>query len=158
MTPALWLGPFAGHNRLDELRMVGITHILNVSETPCELTPADGPFAEIVQHPLADDRRLPEERALAALDTLHRMVSVPESVVYVHCVAGWIRSPTILWLYLFACGGDGLVTARAIRRRHTRARPGHEDLIDPALVGMVHEHGRRYYLPHPRPEALVFAG
>jgi len=156
MTPALWQGGFASPGRLDDLRTAGVTHILNVSLTPCELTPADGPFTEVVRHALADDRRLPEDLTLSALDTLHRMIAVPGSVVYVHCVAGWIRSPTILWLYLFACGGDARQTAREITSRNLGARPGDRRLIDAPLVETVHEHGQRHYRPHPRPEALLF--
>src|SRR4051794_11857054 len=91
MTAALWQGPFAGPSRLDDLRAAGVTHILNLCEALCELRPEEGPFVELAHHPLADDRRLPDGRALSALDTLHRMVCAPGSVVYVHCVAGWIR-------------------------------------------------------------------
>ena len=32
------------------------------------------------------------------------MVIEPDSQVYIHCIAGQLRSPTALWLYLMACG------------------------------------------------------
>lgn len=156
MTPALWQGPFASRERLPELQAAGVTHILNVCETTCELSPGDGPFVEITQHPFADNRVLPLGPALATLDALHRMVCVPGSVVYVHCVAGWMRSPTFLWLYLFACGSEGIAAARAIRHRNPRAEPGYAELIDGPLLNAIHAHGQQHYLPHPRPESLAF--
>ncbi len=131
----------------------GITHILNVGESPSVLGPGDGPFAEITWRPIADLERIPDPLALEALDTLHRMVCVDGSRVYVHCVAGWNRSPTIVWLYLVACGVEATEAKNLIAARSWDAVPGHVKLVDAALVSTVQEHGARY-TPHPRPAAL----
>ena len=50
------------------------------------------------------DRVMPDDLALTCLATLHRMVCESEARVYLHCIAGQNRSPTVLWLYLVACG------------------------------------------------------
>lgn len=66
--------------------------------------PDDGEFQEIAWHPIEDLVRIPEHRAEVCLAALHRMICIPDTKVYVHCIAGWNRSPTVVWLYLVACG------------------------------------------------------
>jgi protein-tyrosine phosphatase len=104
ITKCLWLGPFASPQRLAQLRNAGITHVLNVSEAPSVLTVSQSGLAEIRWHPLEDLSGLPTGAVLACLADLHAMATVASSRVYVHCIAGKNRSPTILWLYLLACG------------------------------------------------------
>jgi hypothetical protein len=74
-----------------------------------------------------------------------------------NCVAGQNRSPTIIWLYLVACGPEPAVAKELIERRTLDACPGHSLLVDDALVRVVREHGRLAYQPHPRPEAIEAA-
>ena len=133
----------------------GVTHLLNVGEAPSVLSITDGPFREIAWHPVADLERIPDELASSCLTTLHRMVCEPDARVYVHCVAGWNRSPTMVWLYLVACGLPP-ESARALIEAHAPdAVPGHARLVDSALVERVQGLGRQSFFPHPRPEALV---
>ncbi len=157
LTAGIAQGRFATLSQLEPLRQAGVTHLLNVSDTPSHLQAEDGPFAEVAWHPLADDRRLPNDQALGVLDALHRMVCQPGSRVYVHCVAGWIRSPTIVWLYLLACARDREQTTQAIVSRNYDAQPGHPGLIDDELIRLVVQHGQGHYLPHPRGEVLDFS-
>lgn len=156
ITAATVLGPFASPERCPALVASGITHILNVGEAPSVLGPADGPFAETVSHPVVDLSRIPTDLATTCISTLHRMVCTPRSKVYVHCVAGRNRSPTILWLYLVACGVEPSEAKEGIVARSWDSVPGHSQLIDADLVDAVQSYGRRNFLPHPRPEALVF--
>ncbi|MCU0880388.1 MAG: dual specificity protein phosphatase family protein [Pirellulaceae bacterium] len=155
ITQAIWQGRFAAPLRLAALREAGITHILNVCEAPAVLTVADGPFVEVCSFPIEDLVPIPIDVALDALETLHRMAAHPHSRVYVHCIAGCNRSPTILWLYLVACGVGRDVAEREISRRNIDAVPVHPRLIYPQLVerAIAHMHPR---LPHPRPAALEF--
>lgn len=157
LTPGIAQGRFATPTLIDSLRAAGVTHILNVCESAPLFDREAGPFSEIAWHPHADDQLLPEAEILATLDTLHRMICQPGSVVYVHCVAGWMRSPTVVWLYLLACGQDARMAAREIAKRNYEARPGHPDLVDEGLLDRVRSHGRTRYLPHPRPEAIHFS-
>ncbi len=160
ITDYLLQGPFVSATRLPDLQAAGATHILNVSEAESMLRPEDGPFVEIVWHPLVDFQRIPDQVALECLDTLHRMVCAGKSKVYVHCIAGWNRSPTIVWLYLIACGMEPEAATKLIVTRNWDARPGHPGLVDAQLIATVQEHGRLKYQPHPRflaglPQGLV---
>jgi hypothetical protein len=153
ITRALWLGPFASPERLPVLLAGGVTHILNVGEAPSVLAAGAGALREVSWLPVADLDRIPDATAVACLDTLHRMVCEPDSRVYVHCLAGWNRSPTILWLYLVACGLEPTAAKTLIAARARDAVPGHSQLVDHELIRAVSAHGRQYR-PHPRPEAL----
>lgn len=117
-------------------------------------SPADGPFQEVVWIPITDLERVPDNIAVGCLSTLHRMVCQPEARVYVHCIAGQNRSPTVLWLYLLACGIPAGRAKAIIEAGAPDAIPGHRRLIDTALVEVVRRFGDRSFFPHPRPEAL----
>jgi len=154
ITNVIWQGPFASAARLERLRAIGVTHILNVGDAPSVLHIDDGPFIDVRWVEIVDLERIPQDLAIASLDTLHAMVATPNSTVYVHCVAGYNRSPTIVWLYLIACGVDPDAAKEFIGRRSLDAVPGHPRLIDADLIATVRSHGQ-LYLPHPRPEALL---
>jgi len=154
ITRSIWLSPFASPQRAPTLSGAGVTHLLNVGEAPSVLTMADGPFREVAWHRIADLERIPDAEALACLQTLHRMVCQPEARVYVHCIAGWNRSPTIVWLYLVACGMSPSDARRVIEALAPDAIPAHSRLLDGALIEAVRTFGAETFLPHPRLEAL----
>lgn len=155
ITQVLSIGPFVSPERVELLRASGVTHVLNVSDAASEVTAGGGSFREVVDLPLCDFSRLPEQVATATLDTLHRMASQPDAHVYVHCIAGHMRSPTILWLYLIACGIPPDDAHEIIKERSPDARPGHPKLVDHRLILHVQKHGLLNYSPHPRPGIVV---
>src|SRR5262245_6445146 len=104
ITECLSVGPFASSARAKQLLAAGVTHVLNVSDGPSAVSAGEGSFADVAWVPMSDSARLSFGTAICAIDTLHRLVCEPDSHVYVHCVAGLVRSPTILWLYLIALG------------------------------------------------------
>ena len=157
ITRSLWIGPFASPERRPVLVASRVTHILNVGEAPSVLTAADGPFREVAWLPIADLERIPDDLAVACLDTLHRMACLPGSRVYIHCIAGQNRSPTVLWLYLVACGMDADRAKAIIEASARDSIPGHGRLVDAALVEDVRRFGARSLLPHPRPEVFEAA-
>lgn len=157
ITRCIAQGPFATEARGAELLMDRVTHVLNVSDTPCRIHAGPDGFEEVAWEPVSDLERIPDELALRCLDTLHRMLTRPESRVYVHCVAGQIRSPTILWLYFVACGLSPSQARQRIEERTLDAVAGHSRLIDRNLVELVQRHGKAHYQPLPRPEILELA-
>ena len=153
ITPVIFQGPFATPERSKVLCEIGVTHVLNVGEAPSVISEADG-FLQVAWRPIEDLQRIPDELALAAVDELHQMASAAGSRVYVHCVAGWNRSPTIVWLYLIACGMPPETAREVISRRSLDAVPGHARLADGALVRLLQQHGAKRYLPLARPEII----
>jgi hypothetical protein len=155
ITQSIFLGPFASPARLGMLRSAGITHVLNVGEAPSVLVAGPESMREVIWHAIEDLERIPTSAGIESLESLHRMVCQSNARVYVHCVAGWNRSPTIVWLYLIACGRSREEAKATIEKRARDAVPGHVKLADATLVEEVQRHGRAHFLPHPRPDALV---
>ena len=154
ITKCLWLGPFASPPRLPQLREAGITHVLNVSEAPSVLTIGQSGLADIRWRPLEDLSHLPVDETLAALADLHTMATLVDSRVYVHCIAGQNRSPTVLWLYLIACGIGPDEARELISRRAPDAVPGHGRLVSEQLVAAALEYGCLHFLPLKRREII----
>lgn len=157
ITRNIWQGRFASRQRLDELRRFGITHVINVGESPNQLNELDGPFQRVIWHPIEDLVRIPSEDAIQCVDAIHECIRETGSNVYIHCVAGWNRSPTVLWLYLVACGLDRDTATKMIVLSSYDAVPAHPALIDESLVDAILRHGAANFIPHPRPMALTAA-
>ncbi len=155
ITQCLSVGRFATPERVADLRAAGITHILNVSDAVSQVASGEGSFREVVWLPMDDIHHIPDSVAIEALDALHRMAAEPGAHVYVHCLAGQLRSPTVLWLYLIACGFDPQSARDVIESRSPDAAPGTRKLVGPDLVLRVQLHGLANYFPHPRGEVIV---
>lgn len=155
MTKAIAQGGFPLDEDFASLRAAGVTHLVNL-DLPYRSATSLGPsgFTDLVLMMISDGRRLPERKALEILDALHAILSRPGMKVYVHCKAGISRSPTIVWLYLVACGKDPDEVARRMVAGSPFAIPGNPALVDEELLEKAREHGRTYYQPHPRPEVL----
>lgn len=147
-------GRFATEERARYLRSQGITHVLNVSDTSSVISAEDYGFRSVQDSPVIDLARIPNDTAIACLDRLHAMLSGIDSKVYIHCVAGHNRSPTVLWLYLIACGLSPSNAKRLISDRTLDAVPGHQQLVDDRTVAVVRAHGRKHFQPLPDPEIL----
>lgn len=154
ITNHIWLGRFASVNLLPNLRQVGITHIVNVSEAGNQLREVDGPFQKLVWVPIDDLSTIPLSEAIRCVDALHECVCVMDSNVYIHCIAGLNRSPTVLWLYLVACGVDPIAAEKMITSVSFDAVPGHSQLVNTGLIESIRLYGRDHFQPHPRPFAL----
>jgi hypothetical protein len=159
ITECLSVGPFASPARGEQLLAAGVTHILNVSDKPSEIFKSEGAFAgkfaEIAWVPMSDRRLLRSSTAEWALDTLHKLVSTPDAHVYVHCIAGMIRSPTILWLYLIALGVSPDDARDWIEERSRWAEPGSSRMVDYTHVLLAQKHGLAHFFPHPRPNIII---
>ncbi|HJZ56334.1 MAG TPA: hypothetical protein VKE74_15315 [Gemmataceae bacterium] len=155
ITQVLSFGPFASSERAEMLLAAGVTHVLNVSDAASEVKSGKGSFAGVAWVPMSDSDLLPPATAVLAIDTLHRLVSVPESHVYIHCRAGLVRAPTVLWLYLVALGVSPKDARNWIEERVPMANPGSSRMVNHQHVRLAQIHGRKHCFPHPRPEIIV---
>jgi hypothetical protein len=155
ITECLSIGPFASPERAVKLLAAGVTHVLNVSDGPSEISAGEGSFAGVAWVPMSDSRRLMPSTAIWAIGTLHQLASVPGSHVYVHCVAGLIRSPTILWLYLIALGVPPDDARDWIEERRPAAVAGHDRMVDHEHVLLAQKYGLAHFFPHPRADLIT---
>lgn len=155
VSETIYIGPFVSPKRLDSLREAEISHVLNVSEAASVIGADGSPVRELAWHPLFDLEPILIDAALACLSTLHRMVCEPSARVYVHCIAGQNRSPTVVWLYFIACGISPDDARELIERRVPDSVPGHSELVSVQLIAAAQAHGQRHFLPHPRQEVLA---
>ena len=154
VTECLSVGMYAQPEDVARLRAAGVTHILNVSDRPSAVSVADG-FAGVAFVPMSDSRRLSRATTLQAIDALHELASAPGAHVYVHCMVGRLRSPTILWLYLVALGLKPEDARDLIESRAPDATAGHFRMVDHEHVLLAQKHGLECFFPHPRGEVIV---
>ncbi len=138
----LAVGPFATFERAQALVDAGVTDLLNVSDTE-GLFPAEAfGFRTYRWIPIADHVRIPNESVLACLDALGEMLQGNDARVYLHCLAGWNRSPTIAWLFLIACGEPPESARLRIESVAPDSVAGHPLLIDAELIAKAVAEGR----------------
>ncbi len=157
ITKRIAQGQFATRERAVILREQGITHVLNVSDSGSIISASEFGFQEVIDCPLVDFQRIPDDLVGRTLDVLHSMLAQSESCVFIHCVAGQNRSPSILWLYFVACGMQPEDARTLITDRSPDAVPGHHKLVDRGLEEFVKLHGALHYLPLKDPGVLEAA-
>jgi hypothetical protein len=155
VTGALMRGGYPLLADCELLRQDGVTHLFNLDlpYPDADAIAALG-FKELVWQPIVDGRRIPDRVLLQSLDRLHRIIATDQGKVLVHCHAGMNRAPTIVWLYLIACGTDPEEAARMIADGSPSAVPGHPALCDEDSVRLAQAHGRAHYQPPRRSGTL----
>jgi protein-tyrosine phosphatase len=155
ITRVLSVGPFVSPERAVNLLAAGVTHVLNVCDEASEVFASHTGFKDVAWVPMSDSHPLPPAVAIEAIDSLHRLVSAADSHVYVHCRAGLVRSPTILWLYLIALGIPSKDARDWIETRVPMSNPGSARMVNRQHVLLAQRHGLANYFPHPRAEIVV---
>jgi protein-tyrosine phosphatase len=147
ITPRIYLGPFLTPERAAYLLAEGVTHALNVSDSPSIIKPSTDGFVDVSECPLVDLTAVPDAVAKRIVDLMHQTLRVPSEKIYVHCIAGQNRSPTAIWLFLIACGVQCAEAKRMIESKSFDAVPGHHALVDSRLIELVKEYGQELKLP-----------
>jgi hypothetical protein len=155
ITPCIAQGAYPEEPALRELRRQKVTHIVNVGTAPLPRIASELGFTELFWKGVTDLVRIPDSEALECLTVMHRFLAQPDSAFYIHCVAGQNRSPTILWLYLIACGTTPARAKEMIESNTLDAIAGHPKLIDDALVQTVQRYGKQHFQPLQRTEIIV---
>ncbi|MCC9606594.1 dual specificity protein phosphatase family protein [Blastopirellula sp. JC732] len=151
VSPRLAVGRFVDPLRREELLSQQVTHILNVSDAASLPETTLAPFAQVSDVPIADLTPIPVESALQCMEVIRRAFGDDDSKVFVHCIAGQNRSPTILWLFLIACGLKEEEAKERINRTSPDAAPGHRSLISEFLLSRVRAYGHE----HPELASLL---
>ncbi len=145
ITKRISIGQFATNERAEYLKEQGYTHVLNVGEAPSVIRSATHGFVQVTDICIEDLALIPNDKAIQCLDTLRETLRSSDHRVFIHCIACQNRSPTVLWLYLLACGIGCQAAKRLITDRCPDAVPGHDVLVNEQLVARVQEHGRSWF-------------
>lgn len=143
VTPRLAVGRFVDPPRRDVLLAQQVTHVLNVSDA-ASLPETFASFAQVCDVPIADLAPIPVDSALQCIDVIRQAMLVEDAKIYVHCIAGQNRSPTILWLFLIACGLAEEEAKSKINRVSPDAAPGHGLLVGEYLLAKVRAYGAEH--------------
>lgn len=156
VTEATLVGPFPGPDQVAALHARGVTHILNLASAAHDLEAERDGFAEVLSRPVEDFEQFMGWWMRDTLDHMHRMLtSAPDAKLFVHCHAGQQRAPTILWLYLSACGLEPGRAAEWIRTAKPDAQPGHRALVDAGSLDLALAHGTERFVPLARPAIIA---
>lgn len=144
VTSRIAIGRFATPERAEYLRSQGITHILNVSDAPSVISASEFGFDEVSDLPITDLSRIPDVQAVRCCEFISgALEKATHSKIFVHCVAGQNRSPTVVWLFLVSCGADSEMAKRLVVSASPDAVPGHSLLVDGTLIAEVASHGQK---------------
>jgi len=104
ITPRIYQGGWIVPGDIPELVQLGITHILNLDlsyEDPSAFREAKFTLRNyyILDHCLMKPQLVRE-----VIEMIEDCLSSPAHKLYIHCIVGVSRSPTISWLYLIHMG------------------------------------------------------
>ena len=104
ITPRIYQGGWILTQDIPELVRLGITHTLNLDHP----YPESLPFIEVnitVHNVMILDACLMTPQLVReAIEVIDESLSSPDHKIYIHCIEGVSRSPTITWLYLIHTG------------------------------------------------------
>lgn len=152
----LFVGPFLTPARAAYLQSLQVTDVLNVGEAPSIITAEEYGFRSIHDRPIADLALIPDVSAIEYLRLIHGVMQAKDARVYVHCIAGQNRSPTVAWLYLVACGVRPADAKTIIEASAPDAVPGHGRLVDARLIELVCSPGAERLGPIPEDAVTPF--
>ena len=125
ITSTLAVGPFLSPSRVPLLQVAGVTDILNVSDARSYPETLAAGFRSVVFVPIADCVPIDPETVGEVLLALDEMFQRQGARVFVHCLAGQNRSPTVIWLYLKSLGVNAQVAREMIESVSRDSIGGH---------------------------------
>ena len=139
VTSDLLVGAFASPERGAWLRTLGVTDLLNVSDARSWVSSESHGFRRVVWVPIADCVPIMEEDLETCFQTLDSMRAQAGAKVFVHCMAGQNRAPTVLWLYLQTLGHSPEAAKALITNASPDALPGHPLLLSTAVLELTQQ-------------------
>ena len=104
ITSRIYQGGWLRPRDIPELARLGITHILNLDlpyEEPLPFIEANFTLHNIY---IRDQCPMTPQLVRDAVEVIETSLSSPRHKIYIHCIEGVSRSPTITWLYLIHKG------------------------------------------------------
>ncbi|MBI4633405.1 MAG: dual specificity protein phosphatase family protein [Deltaproteobacteria bacterium] len=104
ITSQIYQGGWLRPQYIPELVQLGITHILNLDhpyEDPLPLIEANITVHNVY---IRDQSLMTPQLVRKAMHVIDESLSSPRHKIYIHCIEGVSRSPTITWLYLIYRG------------------------------------------------------
>ncbi|UCE33832.1 MAG: dual specificity protein phosphatase family protein [Deltaproteobacteria bacterium] len=105
ITSQIYQGGWLRPQDIPELVQLGITHVLNL-DLPYTTDPLPFVEANITVHNayIRDHCLMLPQLVREVIEVIDRSLSSPGNKIYIHCVEGVSRSPTITWFYLIYTG------------------------------------------------------
>ncbi len=104
ITPQIYQGGWLRAHDIPELVGLGITHILNLDRPYEEPLPFGETNIRLYNVFIRDQCLMNPQLVRDAIAVIDESLSSPGQKIYIHCVEGVSRSPTITWLYLIHRG------------------------------------------------------
>ena len=136
ITHRIYLGGYLSSAKVDALLQRQINHVVNVGTMPNQY--GQDKF-KITYMPIEDLKLLPLSYVKNFLRTFHHIHNSPDSKIYIHCLAGQNRSPTLLWLYFISCGMPEESARMAIEKNTLETVPGHSNLVNDELLNQIRD-------------------
>jgi hypothetical protein len=104
ITTRIYQGGWLRAEHVPELVHLGVTHVLNLDAPYTDHLPLSEANITIHNLPIRDYCLMTPQRVREIMEVIDGCLSSPSHKIYIHCVAGVSRSPTIAWLYLIHTG------------------------------------------------------
>jgi protein-tyrosine phosphatase len=104
ITSQIYQGGWLRPEHIPELIQLGITHILNLDLPYTDPLPFIEANITLHNVHIPDYSLMTPQLVHEIIEIIDKSLSFPEHKIYIHCVEGVNRSPTIAWLYLIHRG------------------------------------------------------
>ena len=104
VTSQIYQGGWLRPQHIPELVQLGITHVLNLDFPSTDPLPLAEANITLHNVPVRDYCLMTPQLVREVIEVIDTSLSSPGHKIYIHCVVGVSRSPTIAWLYLIYKG------------------------------------------------------
>ena len=104
ITSQIYQGGWLRPQHIPELVQLGITHVLNLALPSTDPLLLDEANITVHNVPVRDYCLMTPQLVREIIEVIDTSLSSPGHKIYIHCVVGVSRSPTITWLYLIHKG------------------------------------------------------
>lgn len=115
ITSRIFQGGWILAHDIPALSRLGITHLLNLDLPYDDPVPFENANFKLQTMSLIDNCLILPQQVRDIMAHIDRSLSIPDQKIYIHCVEGVSRSPTISWLYLIHSGFTAEEASQRVR-------------------------------------------